>query len=341
MEEKRLLDISWNTIFRILFVVFSLYIVFSIGEIVIWVVFALIISVLFNPLIEILVKGKVPRILSAIFVYLLFFGLLGLVIYMITPLFIRETKSLFIALPEYFQALSPFLEMLGIRTFENIEELSSLAYESVEKMAGNIFSAFAVFFGGFFSAFFVLAVAFFFSLEKGLIEKSLVILFPKQYEEQILSIWKRSEKKVSGWFLARIVASIFVGIFSYITFLIFGLEYPLSLALLSGIFNFVPYIGPALMGVLLFLIILPVSFMKAVFVFIAFTLIQQIEGNVITPFLMKRIMGIPPSVVLIALVVGGRLWGLMGAILVIPLMAILFEFLKEFLKKRREEEYYE
>ena len=336
MEDRKLLDISWNTIFRVFLVVILFYLVFSIRDIIIWIIFALIISVLFNPVIEFMVRRRIPRVLSVVFIYLVFFGIFSLIIYSIAPIFINETKNLIVALPQYFEAFAPFFEIFGMSTFENIEEMFSLAYNSIEKMTNSILSVLIVIFGGFFSSFFVIITAFFFSLEKEVVEKGLTILFPKKYESQILTIWKRAEKKVAGWFGARIIASIFVGIASYITFLLFKIEYPLSLGLLSGVLNFIPYIGPAITGVLLFLLIFPVNFLKAVFVSISFIIIQQIEGSILTPILMKKIIGMPPSIVLISLVIGGKLWGLLGAILVIPLMAILFEFLKEFLEKKRE-----
>ncbi|MEA3505932.1 MAG: AI-2E family transporter, partial [Elusimicrobiota bacterium] len=77
---------------------------------------------------------------------------------------------------------------------------------------------------------------------------------------------------------------------------------------------------------------------KALFILIAFVIIQLIEGNVLTPVLTKKFVGLPPVLVLIALMVGGKLWGILGAILAIPLLGLLYEFLRDFLKKRKESE---
>lgn len=79
------------------------------------------------------------------------------------------------------------------------------------------------------------------------------------------------------------------------------------------------------------------SITKALFVLAAFALLQQIEGNLISPLLTKKFVGLPPILVLLALAIGGKLWGILGAILVIPLAGILYEFLRDFLKKRKEE----
>jgi len=115
-------------------------------------------------------------------------------------------------------------------------------------------------------------------------------------------------------------------------------RYPFTLGLFAAVFNFIPYIGPLFTGILLFLIIFPLDVLKTIFVLIAFVLIQLIEGNILSPILMKKIVGLPPALVLVALVVGGKLWGILGAILIIPLAGILFEFFREFLQKRKEKE---
>ncbi|MBM3250714.1 MAG: AI-2E family transporter [Candidatus Nealsonbacteria bacterium] len=338
MDTEKLLDISWKTILKISFTIVCFYIIFSIRDIIIWFVFALIISVLFNPAIDFLQKNRIPRVFGAISVYLGIFGLFTVLIYLIIPLFISEIHGFLKIFPQYFEMASPFLKDLGFHTFENIESFLEAFSGSLEVMAGNIFNVLFIIFGGVFTTLFVIFTALFLSLEERAVEKGLMILFPKKYETQVLNIWSRCQKKVSSWFGARLIACLFVGLASYVAFLIFKVEYSFTLALFSGILNFIPYVGPLLTGVILFLIIFPGAALKGIFVLIAFTLIQQIENSILSPILMKKFVGLPPALVLISLVVGAKLWGLLGAILVVPLFGILFEFLKEFLQKQKEKE---
>ena len=151
MEEKKLLDVSWVTIFRILFIVICFYFIFVIKDILVWIIFALIISVLFNPVIEILSKRRVPRILSAVFVYSVFFGILGGLVYLMVPLFVSEIKNFTQVLPEYFEKISPSLSIMGFETFETEEKALSTVYGFMEGMTENAFSAIFIIFGGFFS----------------------------------------------------------------------------------------------------------------------------------------------------------------------------------------------
>jgi predicted PurR-regulated permease PerM len=97
-------------------------------------------------------------------------------------------------------------------------------------------------------------------------------------------------------------------------------------------------VGPILTGFLIVIVVALDSVWRAVFLVGAFTLIQQIENNVLTPILSKRFVGLHPALVLVSLAVGGRLWGIMGAILAIPLAGILFEFLHDFLERKKKGE---
>lgn len=338
MNEEKILDISWATIWRlsIAFVVF--YILYLIRDIIIWFVFALIISILFDPALNFLEKKKIPRAVAVILLYTLTFGAIGLIIYSIIPVFIKEYHQFSQILPQYFEKISPLFKSLGLDTFKNIQGFINSFGSSLEKISANIFSIISTVFGGIFSTIFVMTLSMFISSEKKLIERTISLLAPKKYEAYMLDLWIRCEKTVSLWFATRIMGCLFIGVFSYFAFLILGLKYSAALALLSGVLNFVPIIGPLITGVLIFLTISIDSLSQAAFAVIAFTLIQQLEGNILTPILTKKFVGLPPVLVLISLTVGGQIAGFLGGILAIPLTGILFEFFKEFLRKRKEEE---
>ncbi|MDP2930440.1 MAG: AI-2E family transporter, partial [bacterium] len=96
-------------------------------------------------------------------------------------------------------------------------------------------------------------------------------------------------------------------------------------------------LGPVVAGVLIFAILALTSPVKAVFAIIVFVLVQQIENNILTPVLSKKFVGLSPSLVLLSFAVGGALGGMWGAVLGIPLLGISLEFVKEFVKRRKEE----
>ena len=132
------------------------------------------------------------------------------------------------------------------------------------------------------------------------------------------------------------MACFFVGITSYLALLILKVDYPFILALFAGVTNIIPVIGPIIAGVVISLIAALDSFWIAMVILLIFIVIQQIEGNILTPILARKFIGLPPALVLISLMVGGKFWGILGAVLAIPLAGIIFEFTRDFLKKRKE-----
>ncbi|MDP2909721.1 MAG: AI-2E family transporter [bacterium] len=337
MNEK-ILDISWRTIFKLAVAVSVVYLFYSVRQILIWFVFAITIYLLFDPAIAFLQRKRVPRALAVLGIYISFFGLLGILIYMMVPIFITEIQRFLDYFPEYFEQISPWLKGLGFETFQNLETFLKTFEEVLQGVSKNVFSAVSALFGGIFATVFVLVLAIFLSLEEKAVEKALILLFPKNYESKVLEVWGKCQNKVSGWFAGRLIGCIFVGVASYIAFLIFNVRYPFTLALFSGVFNFVPYVGPIGTGIILFLIVFPASAIKGILVVATLIVIQEIENNILSPILMKKFVGLPPVLVLLSLVIGAQLWGFLGAILAIPLFGILFEFLKGFLQKRKEKE---
>lgn len=338
MGQEKLLDISWSTIFKIGAGGLALYALFLTKDILVWVLFGVIVSVMLDPIVDALTRFRIPRAVAVATVYIAIFGCIAFLIWGTTPFFIGEVERFSQLLPQYFETLSPALRGLGITAFSSTQAFFDSVSGSAEKIAGNALNALFLVFGGIFSSIFVLSIAIFLSLDEKAVEKGIVSLFSKKYEAFALSVWEKSKNKVAAWFASRIIASLFVGLATCVSLILFHVEYPFSLGVLSFILNFIPVVGPLISALLIGVVVGLDSLLKAVFVISTFMLVQQIEGSILTPIITKKFLGIPPALVLIALAAGGELWGIMGAIMAVPLAGIVYEFLKDFLKKRKEEE---
>lgn len=333
--DKNVLDISWATILKIALTVLAFYLIYQISEILVLFVFAVIISVLVSPAIKFLERFKLPRPAAVIGVYLSVFTIFGLFIYLSIPVFSQEVKEFSRLIPGYIDTLSPYLQGIGVEAFESIESFLDTIQKSTEMIATNVFQGVAMIFGGVFSTLFVITMAIFLSLEEGSIEKSIKLLFPEDNVNEALAVWQKARLQVTNWFFVRLLACLFVGVTSYIAFYLFNVQYAFLFALIGGVFNFVVYVGPAIAAVLFFVVILMDSMWKAIFALLAFIIIQLIESSILTPVLSKKYMGVSPVLVLIAITAGGVLWGFLGAILAIPLLGILAEFLKKYLSRQK------
>lgn len=331
MNKNKTLDISWETILKLAITGLIFYLLYLVKDILVWLVFALVISILFNPAIDFL-KKFLPRAVAVSLVYLAVVGILGFSLYLVVPIFIFEIKQFIQFFPEYFEKISPVLKGLGMKVSEDLE-----SFIRTSEISKGIFGVMRAIFGGIFSTFAIFVIAFFLSCEEKGIERAIRIFSPKKYEAIVLNIWEKSQRKVSGWFLARFLCCLFVGLMNFLACYILNIKYAVSFGFLSGIFNFIPIIGPIISGTAMAIIIAADSWLKAIFFLIAFTIIQQIEGTILNSVLTNKFIGLPPALVSVSLLIGGELWGVMGALLLIPIAGILFEFIRDFLKRKKEE----
>ncbi len=334
---QEILDISWATIAKLIIALGGLYFVFLVRDILIWFVFALIISILFNPAINFFTRLKVPRVLASVLVYLGIFSLLGLLIYLISPLLFTELQKFSVKFPEYFNQLSPYFRGLGLEAFKDFDTFSQTIGGMLSRASSNIFAAIGTFFGGLMSAVAIFAIAFFLSLEEKGVAAVIRLTTPYRYKEYISKVWRHSQKKVASWFGVRILCCIFIGLAAGITVFVLNIPYAAFFGLLAGVSNMVISIGPFLSGLAITLFVFAMGGLpKALIFLIAFFIAQEIEGYVIMPVLTKKFLRLSPSLVLISLLIGAKLWGLLGAILAIPLVGMFYEFIKGFLRRREE-----
>jgi predicted PurR-regulated permease PerM len=338
MSQEQVLDISWEAIIKVFIAIFIFYIIYLAREIALWFLFGLAIAVLLEPAINFFRKLRIPKIIAVLIVYLSIFGILGLLIYLTAPIFIIELKQFSKYLPEYFEKASPVLQKLGIDVAQSFEDFSSSLVGGLQQSSKGVFNALMAFFGGVSASAFILTIAFFLSLEDKGPERFLSLITPKRYEEQIISFFERAQSKVAGWFGARILSCLFVGASSFIIFYIFDVKYAFILALISGVLNFIPYIGPWITSALLIVFIsVSSSWLTVLYVLLAILGVQEIENKLLTPILMKKLIDLPPVLVLISLLVGAQIFGFLGTIFAVPVFGIIYEFVKELLEKRREE----
>lgn len=333
---QHFLDISWTSIFKIAIALFVFYAFYLISDILIWFVFALIISILFNPAIDFLETKNISRTIGTVFVYFTVFGLIGWFLCLMVPQLVSEISHFTQMFSQYFERISPFLSGIGIEAFNSLGAFSSTIQDWLVKASSNIFSAVVSIFGGIFAAISIFSLAIFLSIEGREVESAIKLFSPKEKEEFILDIWRKTRSKVVGWFSIRAVSSLAVGVLTFLACSILEIKYAVSFGIMAGILDIIPIIGPIIAGAIITGFSLVYSLKIAIIVAVAFIIIQQIEGNILTPLLSKKLIGLPPALVLVALMIGGKLWGILGAVLAIPFAGMIFEFLKDFLKKTKE-----
>jgi len=327
--EGHYLDISWKTILKVAFTTALCYLLFLVHQIIIWFLFALIIAVLLRSVIDFFRYRHFPYWLSVLLTYLLIFGILGGIIYLSLPVIIQEVHQVIVSLPAYLPEFKALLNRVGIEIpFVSLQGLSS---RLLQQAPGDIFQAVGTLFGGLASTFFVLTMAVFLSFQKQEFGEVIAFLSAKRYQKRILKAWKRSRREVSAWFWMRIIGVLFIAVTYFLTYQLFDIQGALVLGLLAGLLDFIPYFGPLAATLLGGIFVgIQVSWILAIVVVIILFALQNIESHLLTPLVGKKLIGLPPYLILLAIALGGQLFGLLGAFLAIPVVAIIYRFVVDF-----------
>lgn len=317
-------------VFRPIVVVFeALFLSFLIAGILFYFTF---------PLSDLLCKYKVPKLLSILVVFI---GIAGVFLFLglsIGPILVDEFARLINNLPQNIRQLHTLL--LGLRehpvfgrliyleaiNMSKITEwLAGLASNTIVGLTSSLGSIAGVI-GNFFTTIMVVPFLLFFMLKEkgqGSLEKLIDRFVPEDYKGSIKSALSEINYKLGSYFQGVGIVCLCVGILAYISFLIIGLEFALTLAIIVGITNIIPYLGPFIGAVPAALIALFDSPTKMLYVIIAIVIVQQIESLIISPAVMGRKMALSPLAVILVILIAGRLAGLLGIILAVPGFTVL------------------
>ena len=193
-------------------------------------------------------------------------------------------------------------------------------WQTVGVVAGSVYKTLAIFF-----------IAFFWTIESERIEASAIALLPLARREPTRALVDEIEGRVGSYVAGQLLLSAIIGTLSLVAYWIIGLPYALVLALVVALFEFIPVIGPLIGAIPSIIIGLSVSPVTALWVLIASLVIHQLEANVFGPRVMKRTLGMRPLVTLVAMTAFGTLFGVLGALIALPLTAIIQLLLERYL----------
>ena len=173
------------------------------------------------------------------------------------------------------------------------------------------------------------------SLSKDGVERFLKVVIPPAYEDRALTIYERSRRLIGLWFRTQILLSIVFGFTVWVGLAILGVKYALLIAVLAGLFELVPFVGPFLSGALAVIAALSTSTTLAIYTLIFFVIAEQFEANVLVPILNQQIVGIHPVIVIVALLIGAEVGGILGIIISVPAAGVFQEVIQEWSIRKR------
>jgi predicted PurR-regulated permease PerM len=345
MPEKKTqaINISSSTILRVIFIILFLVFLYLIRDIIVIFIFALIVASAMTPIVNVLEKIKIPRVIGTLIVYILFFGIITFLLYLVIPSIARDFEKFSSNFPDYVEKLMLKFQSITERfsKYQRVVDQFAVVLNNIrdflKRSTSNLFSTALNVFGGVFSFFLILVISFYISVQKKGIQRVLTAIIPLHYRDYLLDLWERAQKKLGRWLQGQLFLGLIVGSMVYVGLYFLDVKYALILALIAGVFEIFPYIGPVLASIPAIIIGLLQAPILGLWVIILYFAVQQIENYLIVPLVIGKVVGLNPIVVILALLIGGKLGGIPGMILSVPLTAVFAEFLKDLIKKRKQE----
>jgi len=321
MSQK--VDISHKTVIFTVVLILSLWVIYLIKGLILILFVAVIFMSALSPLVKFLTRFKIPKAISIAITYIIIITIVAGFFVSVVPPLAEESNKLIVSLPSL------------IAQFFNITNLDKSVFQSeLTNISKNLFSLTLTVFDNFLTIIFTLVLTFYLLLEKDNLENHIAALFMGK-EARIRKSIVEIEEKLGAWLRGQLFLSLMIGILAYIGLLILNVPYALPLALLAGVMEVVPVIGPIISAIPAVVLALTISPVLSLGVAAMFFVIQQLENHLIVPQVMRKAVGLNPLVVILAIAVGSRLLGFIGALLAVPMSVVIQIVVTEVIKSRK------
>ncbi len=333
------ISITTGTFVRAILIGAAAYAAWLLRDLALLVLTAIVIASAIEPGVVFFVKHRIPRVFAVLGMYLLVFGSLFAVTYFFLPPVLDDAQTFLQSAPEYLDTLHVPVSLTNFTDAAHAAANQSqsifetiLAFQSAfADTSGGTVRVLSTFFGGIFSLILVVVLSFYFALQERGVDDFLRLMTPAKHEEYVVNLWLRAKEKIGLWMQGQLLLSLIVGVIVYLGLLILGVPYALFLAVAAALLDLIPMFGSILAGVLGVIVAFSSGGLTlAAIVAGLYFIVNQFEAHLIYPLVVNKVVGIPPLLVILALIVGGSLAGFLGILLSIPVAAGLREFLNDF-----------
>lgn len=346
IPERIKVDLSATSIAKATLVVIAVLLgflfLFEIRDIIYIFLAALFLSAAFGPFVDKLEEYRLPRWLSIIFIYIITFTAVTVLIIAFIPILTEQVPRLIssilnwvrdnigietAAMQEYLDSIEDFIINLG----KDIKkEDISAGLDALNNFGQNALTILSVVAGGVFTFVMLLVLTFFMVVEKDSIGDFFYSLLPSKYSSYASNKVKLVQGGIGDWLRGQILLSLVIGAMTYIGLMILGMPYAITLAILAGMTEFIPYLGPIIAAVPAVLIGANEPGYMWAYVIILYIVIQQVENNFAVPVIMEKSVGLSAIVVIFAMLVGEHFFGIPGIIIAVPVAAAVQLFVRDY-----------
>jgi len=367
------INITPGSIFKGICLVLLIWFLYFVKDVVLVVLVAVIIASGLEPLISWFNKHKISRLPASIISYLGILGIFAGLVFFFVPPVLDEAVSLLTDLPKYLESTTLWnplnISSESVSTSQKVVQtlsdginnpsqlvrdtqnqiqtnISATNFglgdlvKSIQDASSNVSSGFvkivSAIFGGLLSFVFIIVLSFYLLVQEDGVTNFLRLVTPFKYEKYIIDLWKRSQRKIGQWMQGQFLLAIIVAVLLYLGLMILGIKNALLLAVLAGFMEIIPVFGPVLSAIPAILIaFVSGGFTSVILVSGLYVIVQQFESHLIYPLVVKKVVGVSPVIVILALIIGAKLAGFLGIVLSVPMVSALMEFVEDIEKRER------
>lgn len=334
-SNNTILNISTWSVFKVILILLFFVVLYILRDLALVVLTSVLIASAIEPATKWFGKNKIPRVPAVLFIYFAGTLLLTALFYFLFIPLVGDAIDFLKVLPEQLviiESWSPLQEGALSRELSGDLSIQSIVDQANAALSGtfNILGAISTVFGGVLSSILIIVLSFYLAVQEDGVAKFLKIVTPLKYESYVLGLWKRAENKIGLWMQGQVVLAVIVGVLTYLGLMLIGIPNALLLAFLAAILELIPVFGPIVAAVpAVTLGFVDGGLTTALIVTGLYLIIQQFESQLIYPLVVRKVVGLSPIIVILALVAGFRLAGFLGILLSVPLATIALIFFED------------
>lgn len=343
-SEDIVLRISTGSMVRAVLVILAIGLIYILRDIILLILTSVVLASAVEPATRRLGKFGLSRVWAVLLIFVTVSVFVGAVFYIFVPPLFTELTDLSSALSDRVgnlkvvnNAVDPLASITGgLAEGLSLKDIVTGIQGGLADATTGVFKTASSLFGGLLSFILIVVISFYLAVQEDGVQDFLRVVTPDRYEKYVLDLWRRSRGKIGKWFQGQLVLGLTVGVLVFLGLMILQIPFALSLAILAAVFELIPFFGPILSAVPAVILGFSIGPGVGLMAIGFFVIIHQFENHLIYPLIVKKIIGVPPLIVILSMIVGAKLIGFIGILLSVPIAAIVMELVADVQKRKNQ-----
>ncbi len=321
------------------------WLLYYLRDLVLIVLAAIVLASAVEPAVQWFMEKKFGRGWAVGAVYSGIFAVFFVVTYLLAPPFMQEARGFIVNLPQFANSFDvrSYIPDTGTAA-DSVVSQSAVATLLIQMQdliiptGEGAFGALAGVLGGVFSFLLIIILSIYFAAQETGVDDFIRLVVPVEHQQYAVDLWKRSHHKIGLWMQGQLILSLIIGVLGYLWLTIFQVPYAFLIAMFAAIIEIVPVFGSVISGIVAVVIAASAGGPQlALIIAGGFLVINLLQSNLIYPLVVKRVVGVPPIMVILAMIACGQIAGFLGVILSVPIAAAIQEFVSDIEKAKARE----